>query len=75
MKRNYLIPALLVCLMMLFSQALSAQNPPPPPEDPAGGGNNLPVGGGAPVGSGLAILVAMGLGYGFKKYQDVKRII
>ncbi len=47
---------------------LSAQTPPPPnggngaPDD-----NNTPVGGGAPIGDGLLVLLAMGTVYGLRK--------
>jgi len=52
-----------------------AQTPPPPNGN---GGNtsslgNTPVAGGAPIGSGLLILVALGAGYGAKKVYDFKK--
>lgn len=65
------IKTLTLALLIIFFTATSfAQEPPPPPGDPSSGNTNPPVGGGAPVGSGLAILVALGLGYGFKKYRE-----
>jgi hypothetical protein len=74
MKRNILKSACLVCVMILFSMTVLAQNPPPPPENPTGtGGNNLPVGGGAPVGSGIAILLALGAGYAASKWIGQKK--
>ncbi len=44
----------------------SAQDPPPPPPDHGLTGNQQ--GGGAPVGGGLFILIALGAGYGARKW-------
>ena len=52
---------------------LSAQTPPPPPNDPSNGNTNGPVGGGAPIGSGVVLLIAMAAGYGGKKVYDSRR--
>jgi len=58
----------LITVLILSSTALLAQGPPPPPEDPNAGGG--PVGGNAPIGSGLAILLTLGAAYGGRKvYQ------
>jgi hypothetical protein len=42
-----------------------AQAPPNPPEN--AGENGGPVGGGAPVGSGIVLLITLAAGYGAKK--------
>ena len=58
----------LVTVLILTSTALLAQGPPPPPGDPNAGGG--PVGGNAPIGSGIAILLTLGAAYGGRKvYQ------
>jgi len=46
----------------------SAQNgdPPPPPGEHGQNGNQVP-GGGAPIGDGLLVLLAMGTAYGLRK--------
>jgi hypothetical protein len=44
--------------------------PPNPPSDPSSGGNEV-VGGDAPVGGGLEILLLMGLAYGSKKTYKI----
>ncbi len=49
----------------IVSTALFAQGPPPPPVDPEDGGG--PVGGSAPIGSGIAILLTLGAAYGGRK--------
>ncbi|NQV01214.1 MAG: hypothetical protein HQ542_01085 [Bacteroidia bacterium] len=51
-----------------------AQGPPPPPGQPGSPGNNtnqIPVG--APIGGGLGILLAMGLGYGGWKIYKIRK--
>jgi len=55
--------------------ALISQTPPPPnggenPTEPGSG--NTPVGGGAPIGSGLVILMTLGAAYGGKKVWDFR---
>jgi len=61
--------------IILLSINLSAQTPPPPNGgngNPVEHGNN-PVGGGAPIGAGLAILVSLGLAYGGSKVYHMKK--
>ena len=52
---------------LLLSMSVFAQTPPPPPDNPSNGGTNGPVGGGAPIGSGLVFLMAMAGAWGGKK--------
>ena len=53
----------------------SAQNgdPPPPPGEHGQNGNQVP-GGGAPIGDGLLVLLAMGTAYGLRKKIAGKEI-
>ena len=51
---------------------LQANNPPPPPPDHSTTGNT-PPGGGAPIGSGMALLIALGAAYGSKKVYELKK--
>ncbi len=51
---------------------LMSQNPPPPPADGHGNNNNQ-TGGGAPLGSGLAILLVLGSAYGGYKIYRAKK--
>ncbi len=60
---------LLTVFAAIGSFALFSQTPPPPPDNPSNGGNG-PVGGGAPVGSGIVILIAMAAGYAGKKVYN-----
>ena len=57
--------------LMIGGIALMSQTPPPPPDNPSSGGG--PVGGGAAIGSGIAILLALGAGYGAKKVYDFRK--
>lgn len=65
--KTFLILAALCCSSFLF-----AQDPPPPPPGSHGQTNNQPGGGAAPIGSGIAILLALGAGYGVKKVYDAR---
>jgi hypothetical protein len=64
------ISLFLLLFILTFATPVMAGSPPPPP--PAhGNGGNVP-GGGAPIGEGLIILVALGAAYGYKKWNGKK---
>jgi hypothetical protein len=66
---------LLATLVFTLSfTALLAQAPPPPNggSNPTSSGNT-PVGNGAPIGSGLFILLGLGAAYGGKKIWDYRK--
>jgi len=69
MKR---IKKTIIIIGLIWPILLTAQVPPPP-----NGGNNPdnndPVGNGAPIGGGIAMLLAMGAAYGGKKYHDYRK--
>ena len=58
--------ALLHCGLNAFGDT-----PPPPPQGGGQGGNSNVPGGGAPIGSGLGILLLMGVAYGGKKVLEI----
>ena len=58
---------ILLFLLLNFAMPVVAQDPPPPPPSHSTTGN-VP-GGGAPIGEGLIILVALGAAYGYKKWR------
>ncbi|MCF8364766.1 MAG: hypothetical protein K9H16_03240 [Bacteroidales bacterium] len=62
---------LLLLVLLNFANPVSAGAPPPPPPPGHGTGGNVP-GGGAPIGEGLIMLVALGAAYGYKKWSDNK---
>ncbi len=61
------ISIFLLFLLLAFATPVLAGSPPPPP--PGHGTNGNVPGGGAPIGEGLIILVAMGAAYGYKKWK------
>ena len=61
----------LTAILMITGLSLLAQEPPPPPPD--AGSQGGPVGGGAPIGSGVVLLIAMAAGYGGKKVFDARK--
>lgn len=66
-----LISILLFGLLMLFTMPSFAQLADP--GDGSGGtSGHDPVGGGAPIGSGLAVILSLGLAYGAKKTFQLK---
>ncbi len=66
MKTN-LVKFILITLFTFGSCVILAQGgPPPPPGDPHGGNQDIP-GGGAPIGSGIGVLLTLGAAYGGRK--------
>ncbi len=61
----------LITITPITINTLSAQEPPPPPPD-HGGTGNVP-GGGAPIGSGLLVLIALGAAYGGKMVYEMRK--
>lgn len=65
--------AILLLAFFAITQSVSADGPPPPPPGGGhGGGGNQPPGGGAPIGEGVAFLIALGAAYGGKKLYKYK---
>lgn len=58
------IRILLMGLITFVLLSVSEAQQPPLPGGGGGPGNNNPVGGGSPIGEGLAIMIALALGYG-----------
>ena len=63
--------SLMITGATLLTTNIKADTPPPPPPE-HGQTGNVP-GGGAPVGSGLFILLGLGAAYGGKKFYDYKK--
>jgi hypothetical protein len=63
--------AILVLFFAPLTQVM-AQGPPAPPPGEAGNGDQ-PIGGNAPIGTGLVILSTLGLAYGGKKVFDARQ--
>jgi hypothetical protein len=58
--------------IILVSPAFGQNGDPPPPPGDHGSTQNQPPGGGAPLGSGVAVLLALGAAYGGRKLYEVK---
>ena len=75
-KIKIFVIGLLIAGTTLISSNINAQTvPPPPPAAGHGESGNQPPGGGAPIGSGLFILLSLGAAYGGKKiykYRSMK---
>ena len=67
-----LIPILVFSLLMFFAMPSFAQVITPPGDGSGGTSGHDPVGGGAPIGSGLALILSLGLAYGAKKTFQLK---
>ncbi len=74
MKKFAAIFSLILILLTatsVFNGAMASEPPPPPPGH-GETGNVTPPGGGAPVGSGIALLISLGAAYGYKKYRSAQ---
>ncbi len=68
---NLILVGLLIIVPVIM---VSASAPPPPPPGGPGTGE-IPIGGSAPIGSGLVMLISMGLAYGAKKLYNARKRI
>lgn len=59
--------------ILFLSIGVMAQGPPPPPAGGHGQTGDKDPGGGAPIGSGIVILLSLGAAYGGKKIYDMKQ--
>ena len=78
MKTKKILRILVLTVFAIFSPMLInsafADDPlPPPPPDSHGQNGNQPTGNGAPIGSGIIILLSLGAGYGAKKIYDARK--
>lgn len=64
-----LLLTLIFLIILIQPIVLFPQNPPDPPNEHGNNANSNP-GGGAPVGSGLLILLTMALAYGSTKFYN-----
>ena len=62
----------LISIILIISSSYFVLAQPAPPAE-HGSGDNKPAGGGAPIGSGVALLVALGAAYGSKKVYDFRK--
>jgi hypothetical protein len=65
------IQILAIAVVILVPVILSAQPFPPEPYSTGTGVN--PVGGGAPIGGGLLIMLSLAIGYGTRKIYEIRK--
>ena len=63
--------SLIITVATLITATVKADEPPPPP--PSDGSSGNVPGGGAPIGSGLFILLGLGAAYGGKKIYNYRK--
>lgn len=71
MKKILIKFAVVTAIFLVSTTYVLAQGPPDPPGDPSIGGP--PVGGSAPIGSGIGIMLMLAGGYGAKKVYDMRK--
>ncbi len=67
------ITTIAIAIMFFGVNAQTDDDPPHPNGDAnptQAGSGNTPVGGGAPIGSGIAVFIALGAAYGIKKWKN-----
>lgn len=64
---------ILAIAFVVCSSVMLAQGPPNPPGVGHGGTGDQPAGGGAPIGSGIGILLALGATYGAAKFYQTRK--
>jgi len=68
---NLIISGLFVIVPVIIA---SVSAPPPPPPGGPGSSGATPIGGGgAPIGSGIVMLISMGAAYGAKKVYNARK--
>lgn len=72
-KVRIFVLTLFVFVSIVSTTSVLAQDPPPPPVGGHGAGGSQVPGGGAPVGSGLILLIAMAGSYAGKKIFDARK--
>jgi len=70
-KLKFTISLFALLLVLNLASPVFGEDPAPPPPPSHGETGNVP-GGGAPIGEGMVILVALGAAYGWKRYKSVK---
>jgi len=68
---NLIITGLFLVVPVIITFASAP--PPPPPPGPTPGGGDIAIGGPAPIGSGLIMLISMGAAYGARKIYNARK--
>jgi hypothetical protein len=65
------IQILAIAVVIMIPVILSAQ--PMPYDGGIGGGEGVPVGGAAPIGGGILIMLSLAVGYGTRKIYEIRK--
>ncbi|NPD48001.1 MULTISPECIES: hypothetical protein [unclassified Lentimicrobium] len=57
-----------IIILVFAMSTLFAQTPPPPNNDNTSSGGTTPVGGGAPIGNDIAILITISISYAIVRH-------
>lgn len=71
--RKAIINLILTGLLIIVPVIITCASAPPPPPPPGPGGGDTPIGGPAPIGSGMIMLISMGAAYGAKKVYNARK--
>ncbi len=64
-----------VTIIVLLAPVILLAQPMPYDQSIGGGTGSNPVGGGAPLGESLILLFSLGIGYGIRKYRQLKKLM
>lgn len=64
-----------VIILVVILPVLLIAQPMPYDQSIGGGSGSNPVGGGAPLGEGIILLLWLGIGYGVKKCKQIRKMI
>ena len=71
MKQSMALKTILAAFFL--SCSLLSYAPPPPPPGDHGGGGDVPAGGGAPLGEGIALLIGLASAWSARKLYQIKK--
>jgi hypothetical protein len=71
--RKAIINLIITVLLVVVPVIITCASAPPPPPPPGPGGGDAPIGGTAPIGSGVIMLISMGAAYGAKKVYNARK--
>jgi hypothetical protein len=73
--KKAILNLIIVGLLIIVPVILATASAPPAPPNPVGGPGtgDAPIGGLAPIGSGIVMLISMGAAYGAKKIYNARK--
>ena len=68
-----LLKTFTILLLVFTTYTVAADNPPPPPSGSSSNNSGNQLGGNAPIGGGLFILIGLGAAYGGRKIYGIRK--